>query len=42
MPFIEKGKTWLVVGSGLDMKNFALATLCLRYLLDRDHSEDVR
>lgn len=41
MPFIEKGKTWIVVESGLGINNFALAMVCLRYLLDRDQSDDV-
>lgn len=39
MPFTEKEKTWVVAGRGV--KSFALAMLCLRNLVDRNHNESV-
>lgn len=39
--FIEKGRTWVMVGTGVRIKSFALAMLSLRYLLDR-YNEDLR
>lgn len=39
---IEKGKTWVMIGTRIRIKSLVLAMLRLRYLCDRSRNEDVR